>query len=299
MAAKGGAKSKAKPVSQAVISAATLAAKDGKPEVAKPVDNSVTVTIKIDDLKMIGRLVGPKGANIILIKEKTGLKTFDIEGEMVTLHGAPDAVALGEHAVRQLLEKGYMSLAYDDFEEEGVMCHPSVFPDLIGQKGAIIIEIKKQAKCEITIPATPKNSTKKAKVTVAGTKESVRLGKEIISSIACYGHHPLIHPGVMHKEMEMEEWRYRYLIGSKGSEMRHIQNNYRVKVNIPREHSEIQNVLIVGEERDVDRAIKYIEKVMYEADQPKGRGAPEASADDGGDDGPVEDWMKPYLYQRK
>jgi hypothetical protein len=54
-----------------------------------------------------------------------------------------------------------------------------------------------------------------------------------------YGHHELTHPGLAHKEMEIEEWRYRYLIGTKGSEMRHIQNNYKVKVSILRDGKEM------------------------------------------------------------
>jgi len=192
-------------------------------------------------------------------------------------------------------------LAYDDFEEEGVPVYPSLFPDIIGAKGVIIQEIKKQAKVEVDIPPVPKNAPagKKYKITIAGSKAGVTLGKEIISSIAMYGHHELTHPGVAHKEMEIEEWRYRYLIGTKGSEMRHIQNNYKVRVNIPREFSMNENVVIIGEPRDIDRAVKYIEKMMYEADQPKGRGASEQAIDDGADTGEVEEWMRPYMYQRR
>ena len=49
-------------------------------------------------------------------------------------------------------------------------------------------EIKKQAKVEVNIPAVPKNGPagKKYRVTLAGSKASVTLGKEIINSIALY-----------------------------------------------------------------------------------------------------------------
>jgi len=286
----------------AVVTAAAAAAATSKaPEAAAAApSNDVSAVVKVPEAK-IGRVVGPKGANIIMIKEKTGVKTIDMSGDDCTILGPPDAVALAEHAVRQLVEKGYMSLAFEDFEEEGVSLHPSIFPDIIGKGGAIIIAIKKEAKVEIDIPAVPKNGPagKKYKVMLAGSKQSVVLGKEILNSIALYGHHEITHPGQVHKEMEVEEWRYRYLIGSKGSEMRHIQNNYKVRVNIPREHSECQNVVIIGDAGDVERAVKYIEKIMFEADQPRGRGATEKAADDGYGDEAVEDWMKPYMYQRK
>merc|ERR1712070_203261 len=155
----------------------------------------------------------------------------------------------------------------------------------------------KQAKVEVDIPPVPKNSPagKKYKVTLAGSKAGVALGKQILQSIELYGHHELTHPGVSHTEMEIEPWQYAFTIGSKGSEMRHIQNNYKVRVNIPREFSANQKVVIIGEPRDVERAIKYIEKVLYEGAQPKGRGAPEKATDDWGEDGEVEDWMRPYM----
>merc|ERR1719162_1871217 len=300
--AKGKAGDTAKANQSVSAVAVVSAAVTGKePEKAADSVNNSSATVKVPENR-IGIVVGPKGSTIIMIKEKTGVKTIDMQGEICTIVGSADAVALAEHAVRQLVEKGYMALAYDDFEEEGVPCLPTLFPDIIGSKGAIIQLIKKEAKVEVTIPAVPKNAKpgQKFKVTLAGSKTAVTLGKEIIRSIALYGHHEITHPGQVHQEMEIEEWRYRYLIGSKGSEMRHIQNNYKVRVNIPREFSECQNVVIVGEPRDVDRAVKYVEKVMWEADQPKGRGAQEQSTDDGGDgDQPQEDWMSAYMYKRK
>jgi len=278
----------------------SAAAADNGPAVKAPSDNSTSVSIKVPENK-IGWVVGPKGANIKLITEKCGLKTFDMAGDECTLIGPPDAVSMAANAVHQLLEKGFMSLSYEDYAEDGVMCHSSLFPDIIGSKGCIIQEIKKQAKCEVNIPAVPKNSpgSKKYRIGLAGSKASVQLGKEIINSIALYGHHELTHPGQEHKELEVEAWRYPFLIGSKGSELRHIQNNYRVKVAIPRETSANQNVVIVGEGRDIERACKYIDKILYESEQPRGRGAEEKAEDGWGDEGAVEDWMKPYMYQRK
>ena len=39
-------------------------------------------------------------------------------------------------------------------------------------------------------------------------------------------------------------------------------HQYKVKVNIPREFSANQNVVIVGEPRDIERANTYIEKAV-------------------------------------
>ena len=102
-------------------------------------------------------------------------------------------------------------MAFEDFQEDGVNVHPSCFPDIIGKGGDIIKLIKKEAKVEVDIPAVPKNvpAGKKFKVGLAGSKQGVALGKEILNSISKYGHHELTHPGQVHTEMEIEEWRYR------------------------------------------------------------------------------------------
>jgi len=157
---------------------------------------------------------------------------------------------------------------------------------------------------EINIPAVPKNGKeragKKYKVTLAGSEKSVEQAKEIINSIVNHGYHEVTHPGYSHQELEVEDWKYRFLIGKGGCEMRHIQNNYKVKVNIPRETSATDKVVVLGEASDVARAVKYIEKVLYEAEQPKGRGATEkAEGDWGGDEEPMEDWMGAYMYKRR
>jgi len=299
-ASKTEAKGKAAPqAAVAVVSAALAAAKDKEPEKAAVADNSVSATVKIPDNK-IGWVIGPKGATIAMIKEKTGVKTVDTSGGVCTIIGDKDAVGMAEHAVKELIEKGFTSLAFDNFQEFGIQVHPTHFPNIIGEKGVIIQAIKKEAKCEVSIPEVPKNShpDKKFKINLSGAAASVELGKEIINSIVTYGHHEVTHPGFIHTEIEVPEWNYKYLIGTKGSEMRHIQNSFKVKVNIPRPHSAIQNVVVVGESQDVERACKHIEKILFNAEQPGGRGAADQAIDPWGEE-EEESWMSPYLYKRK
>jgi len=284
--------------SVAAVSAAALDAKGKAPE--KPTIESFTATVKIPENK-IGWVIGPKGATIAMIKEKTNVKTIDTQGGVCTIIGDKAGVEMAENAVKQLIEKGYTALAYDNYEEVGIMVHPQHFHLIIGEKGAVIQAIKKEAKCEVTMPEAPKSSTssKKYKVTLAGSKEAVEKGKEIINSIVLYGYHPITHPDFTHQEVEVEEWKYKYLIGTKGSEMRHIQNSFKVRVSIPRPGSENQNVVVIGDQMGVERAVKYIEKVLWNAEVPKGRGNSEAAVDTWGDEEPEEDWMKAYMYKRK
>jgi len=293
----------------AVAKAAADAAAPKKEEEVKVDDGSVTASIAVPDGK-IGRIIGPKGANIELIKSKTGVTSIDTQGGQVTILGQPAEVALAEKAVKELIEKGFMSMSYEDFKEDSVMVPSSAIPNIIGERGAIIQVIKKECVVEVNIDQGEKGKGKgdgkgkpdrnaKVKVVLAGESKGVEMAKEVINSIALFGHSEITHPGWSHEEMDIEDWKYRFIIGAGGSEMRHIQNNFKVKVNIPREGSGSDKVVVIGEAADVDRAVKYITKVTENAEQPTGRDKPEKAEDTWGDEGPSEPWMDAYMYKRR
>jgi len=247
-------------------------------------------------------VIGPKGAKIKMIQEKTGVTSIDTTGEIFTVVGKPQAVAEAEKAIRELIDKGYCSIQYDDFSENFLNIHPSYIPDIVGKEGKVIRKIKDELGVEVNIPQLPPGhsmtSSRKFKVGLAGAADKVEKAKSCINDIMMYGHSEITHPGVVHEDMDIESWAHRYIIGTKGSEMKHIQNNYKVKVNIPREHSVNQGVCVIGEPQDVARAKVYIEKVIWNAqNQSRGRD----KVDDGdvwGDEEEEEDWMKQYIYKR-
>jgi len=295
---KGGAKG----VSQSVAADVEriLAMKTGAAvEEKQPEGNSSTATVHVPE-KRVGIVIGPKGAKIKMIQEKTGVSRIDTTGEVFTIMGPPQAVAQAETAIKELVEKGYCALQYDDFSENFIQVHPSCFPDLIGKQGAVVRKIKEELGVEINFPETQKNApaSKKYKVGLAGSAQGVEKAKAVITNIMMYSHDDLTHPGQCHEELEIESWAWRYIIGTAGSEMKHIQNNYKVKVSIPREHSLNQKVTIVGEPGPVERAKVYIEKLVWNAEhKTTGRD----KVDDGdtwGDEEPEEEWMKQYMYKR-
>jgi len=295
------AKAKASPApapESAAPAAAPVAAKAEEP--AEP-DPNVTVTVKVPSDK-IGRIIGPRGANIELIKSKTNVKTIDTTGGEVNIVGLPDDVAVAEAAVKELAEKGYMALAFEDFKDAEVSVEQNAIPNIIGSRGAIIQEIKKVCKVEIDIAKVPPTAPKsqKVKVKIAGEGAGVEKAKDVIASIAQFGYHEVTHPGHSHAEMEVEEHKYRFLIGKGGSEMRHIQNSYKVKVNIPRENPGKDPVVVIGEKADVERAVKYMEKQLADADQPRTREVQEKPVDTWKEerDQPEEAWMSQYIKKR-
>jgi len=272
---------------------------DAKAEKDKE-SNQSTATVQVPESK-IGIVIGPKGSKIKMIQEKTGVTRIDTSGEMFTIMGPPQAVAMAEAAVKELIEKGYCALTFEDFREDSVAVLPTSIPDIVGKGGVVIKAFKSELDVEIKIPEVPKTppAGKKYKVTIAGKNENVEKAKEVLNSIVMYGYHATTHPDQSHIELDIPDWSYRYLIGKAGSEMRHIQNNYKVKVNIPREHSICQTVVVVGLQNDCERAKTYIEKLIWNAEnQTKGRGSGDGAIDTWGDEEDTEDWMKAYMYKR-
>jgi len=263
--------------------------------------NLSSVTIHVPEPR-IGIVIGPKGAKIKLIQEKTGVKTIDTQGSVFTIIGEPKAVAAAEAAIKELVEKGYCALAFEGFAESIMNVYPSAFPDLIGKQGAVVRKIKEELNVEINFQDVPKGSapTKRAKVTLAGSEKDVEKAKTVINNILMYCHDELTHPGQVHEELDIEPWAYRYLIGPGGCEMKHIQNNWKVRVNIPRETSTNDKVLIVGERDQVERAKTYVEKLIWNAENnAKGRDKADGStADPWGAEEEQEAWMTPYMYKR-
>jgi rRNA processing protein Krr1/Pno1 len=256
-----------------------------------------TGSFTCDDERKIGRLIGPGGKNLNMIKEKTGVTRIDTEDKTFTCVGEADAVARAIAALKELNDKGFTTLAYESFDEVTVMASTNSFPDLIGKQGAIVRQMKEQLGVEVSFPNVPKGAPGKHPIKIAGEKDKAQKCKEVIESIIMYYHHPLTHEGLTHAELEVPGWAYSFIIGRGGSEMKHIQKNWDVKVYIPRETSENQNVVIVGAPNDVERAKKYVTSLV-EKDRTTGRDKAEKADDHWGDD-EVDPDLQQYMYKRK
>jgi hypothetical protein len=106
------------------------------------------------------------------------------------------------------------------------------------------------------------------------------------------------HPGQEHIEMDVPSALYNYIIGSRGSEIKHIQGNFKVSVHIPNNDSISQNVLIVGDAVGVKGAEKYIQKIIDQA--VADREAAEKMADSWVETEPEEEgreeWMNEFTH---
>lgn len=268
-----------------------------------PVIEKVTQELTVE-AKRLGLLIGVKGATRIAIQSATDTniqmpKTEkDSTGEVtISVTGEEAGVAKAITAMKELLAKNYcMLLADPDFRESDVTVHPRYLPDIIGKNGFVIKALMNHTGVKITPPvinkapdgkitkaAGPDGKVSKVKIGLAGPKEKVALCRNLIKEITRYYHTEVTHPNVVHEEMVIDPKYYNFIIGAKGSEIKHIQNSYKVSVHIPDADSVNPNVLIVGEEANVGNAKRHVEKLIEkvnERNNPKPKEASEEDEDD-------------------
>ncbi|CAK0821944.1 unnamed protein product [Prorocentrum cordatum] len=266
----------------------------------KPKEQLSVAELKVPEDR-VGIVIGPKGGTINMIKEKTDVKNINMEANILRIEGKPEAVAQAKQAFEELIAKGFTSLSYENFKSDAIKVPSNALPDLIGKEGCIIRAVKDALKVEITMPKTsgpPGSGPKRTMVTIAGKGENVEKAKEVVNDIVMYP--AITHPGQVHEELEIEEWNYRFIIGKAGSELRHIEKNYKVRVRIPRDETPNRNVVVVGEKRDVERATAYIYNAIAKANEPRGRGASDKAEDFWGPDDDIsgDPELARYLYKR-
>jgi len=280
---------------------------EGLPEV--PVDEQLPRKKIPLPREKTGIIVGPGGQTIALLKEKTGASRIDTAGGVCLIEALEqESVDACAKAVQDLINKGYSELQYEDFSEQFVSTVPSNFAELIGPKGAIVRKIKEELGVEIQFPPSPPKGQgkgvpeKKLKIAIAGDKANVIAAKDVMNEILTVHHSELTHPDEIHREVDVKPQHYAFIIGSRGSELKHIQSNYKVKVYIPRGEEEAP-VLVVGLDSNVDRAIKHIEKTCETAANRvtgvAGRGDGEGGDDWWDNDDEWEPWMADYVIRRR
>ena len=138
------------------------------------------------------------------------------------------------------------------------------------------------------------------KINVAGNKEKVQQAKDLIVELTKYYHTSVTHPGQIHVEMDVPSALYNYIIGARGSEIKHIQANFKVSVHIPNVDTISKNVLVVGDPHGVKGAEKYIQKIIDQAiaDKEHAEKMADSWVDGEGEteEAGHEQWMDAYVH---
>jgi len=265
---------------------------------AAPESTKVSVTVTIDASR-VGIIIGPKGATMNLIQEKTGTK-LDVnapkleekaagsqfrpvvggkskstaKATVVITEGSSEGQKAAKKAILELADRGYATLLQaEGFGESSVGVHPRFLSEIVGTGGKIIKAIQSELDVKLTIPKTewtPKtmqigNIVPVVRVGIAGdSPANVKKAKQVIKDICDYHHHEVTHPGFIHQEIFVPQEFFHCVIGTRGSEIKHIRGNYKVDVYMPSSESWCvsENVICVGKPNDVEKAITYIKLLM-------------------------------------
>ena len=153
---------------------------------------------------------------------------------------------------------------------------------------------------KLNIPQVARDHALPVKVTLAGSKDKVAQAKAIVTELTQYYRSSVTHPTAVHLEMDIPSNYYNYIIGARGSEIKHIQGNFKVSVHIPNADTINKNVVIVGESTGVKNAEKYIQKVVDKVvkDKEEAERVAESLVDPAGkEDTPAEEeWMNQYTH---
>mmetsp|Transcript_8912 Transcript_8912/g.26486 ORF Transcript_8912/g.26486 Transcript_8912/m.26486 type:complete len:481 (-) Transcript_8912:259-1701(-) len=271
------------------------AAEAASAETAVAPKTSITVTI---DATRVGIIIGPKGATMNAIQEKTGTrldvnapakpdepanqfrpvvgghKTKQTATIVITEGDAADSQKIAKKAILELADRGYATLLQaDGFGESSVSVHPRFLSEIVGTGGKTIKAIQTALDIKLTIPKTDWNAKTvqignvepSCRIGIAGDlPANVKAAKQVIRDLCQYHHHEITHPGLIHQEVYVPQEFFHCVIGSRGSEIKHIRGNYKVDVHMPSDESwcTTENVICVGKSNDVEKAITYIKLLM-------------------------------------
>jgi hypothetical protein len=148
---------------------------------AVPTETKASVSVTIDASR-IGIIIGPKGATMNAIQEKTGTK-LDVnapkleeaasgsgsqfrpvvggkskksaKATVIITEGSPEAKQVAKKAILELADRGYATLLQaEGFGESSVGVHPRFLSELVGPGGSIIKAIQSELDVKLTIPKT-------------------------------------------------------------------------------------------------------------------------------------------------
>lgn len=293
---------------QATMSAAAVVktkAEEKSDEPAVPLDNNISAQLLVESRK-IPAIMGLKGATLKALQDATSCQIIVPKNEKASksvtllISGKANDVAIASEAIQELANKGYCNiLEGDGFQEHNVSIYKQLLPEIIGKGYCNINAIKEACEVKVSIPETNNNDkSDKVKIKVAGKREAIQKAKDIMNEIIEFHHSSVTHPGFVHVSLDISKHLYSTIIGPKGSEIRHIENNFKVDVHIPSDNSVHKNVLVVGPPAGVEAAHRYILKIVGAAADQQASNLEGWNNESDDADNNDEEWAAQYMYNR-
>ena len=251
---------------------------------ADTTEESVTDTVRIDARK-VGAIVGKGGSTLHAIQDKTGVKIDtpsrkedEIDRKKksqipsiqrstvwatITIKGPKKGVKIAKGAITSIATKGFCHLLNPEMTEGFMAVQSKNLRDIIGPGGAFVKAIQKATETNIRIPRdTSTKSNDKQRVYVTGSKHNVREAKDAMKSLIKLYWSKYTHPNQTYQEVSVPEDKLGRVIGPKGQSIKSIQGDTKTKIHTPPTYS--NNVIIVGSEAGIAKAVARIKKIVEE-----------------------------------
>lgn len=247
--AKKGSKSK-------VVEAPTYTDKNAAPEATTEFDC---------EPKMFPRILGVGGSNLKAIQLATGTD-IDIPKKggirtAVLISGTKAGCLEAKKNLKQLVEKGYCDITQPGTTDSAIEVPANQIGVVIGRGGENIKIITKETGAKINMPDRDSGSNT---VTITGSSDAVQQAKTAIQQLMDKGFSDITHANHTMASITVHRDSIGTLVGSRGATIKKIQEECRVKINVPKSNDEFIQCSLVGEASDIINCRIRIEALLVE-----------------------------------
>jgi len=237
-----------------------------EPEVASKKKQKIIheATIEFEcDPKHFAKIMGTGGSNLKALQEALGTE-IDIPKKggirsTILISGTKASCLECKKNMQQLCDKGYCSITAPDTTDAGIEVPSNKIGSVIGKGGEYIKKITAETGAKINMPDRDTDSNR---ITVTGPVGAVAQAMTAIKQLMEKGFSDLTHANHTMASITVHRDSLGTLLGARGATIKKLQEELRVKINIPKSSDEFIQCSLVGEASDIINARIRIEGML-------------------------------------
>jgi len=217
------------------------------------------------DPKMIPRILGLGGSNLKTLQLATGTEiNIPQKGgnrNSVIITGSKAGCLEIKKNLTQLVEKGYCDITQPGTTDSAIEVPANKIGAVIGRGGENIKIITQETGAKIKMPDRDSDSNT---VVIIGSTEAVQQAKAAIAQLIEKGFSDITHANHTMATITVHRDSIGTLVGTRGATIKKIQEECKVKINVPKSSDEFIICSLVGEASDIINCRIRIEAMLVE-----------------------------------
>lgn len=189
------------------------------------------------------------------IPKKGGLRTS------IVISGTKAGCLEAKKNLKQLVEKNYCDITQPGTTDSAIEVPAKQIGVVIGRGGENIKIITSETGAKINMPDRDSDSNI---VTITGSSEAVQQAKNAIQQLMDKGFSDITHANHTMASITVHRDSIGTLLGPRGATIKKIQEECKVKINVPRSNDELIECTLVGEASDIVDCRIRIEAMLVE-----------------------------------